>query len=147
MPRSAKILVAVDNWPEARRAVEEATELARRLGAGLTLLTVAATPMLPREVLAADQLAALEAHFRKACEGVLAELQRVAEAAGVPVETRWVEGIPADAIVAEAGNGYLLVVMGTRGAGLAGRDRALLGSVSDRVLRQSPVPVIHSLRA
>jgi nucleotide-binding universal stress UspA family protein len=34
------------------------------------------------------------------------------------------------------------VVMGGRGAGLAGRDRTLLGSVSDRVLRQAPVPVL-----
>jgi nucleotide-binding universal stress UspA family protein len=32
--------------------------------------------------------------------------------------------------------------MGNHGAGLTGRDRTLLGSVSDRVLRQLPIPVL-----
>jgi len=60
----------------------------------------------------------------------------------VPVETRCVEGVPADEIVAEAERGYQMLVMGGHGAGLAGRERVLLGSVSDRVLRQAPVPVL-----
>jgi nucleotide-binding universal stress UspA family protein len=136
------ILVPVDDSSEARRAVEQAAELAARLNVGVTLMTVVATSMLPRQALEPAQLAGIEAHFRAAGERVLAALRPVAEAAGAPVETKLVEGIPADEIVAEAGRGYLFVVMGGRGAGLTGRDRALLGSVSDRVLRQSPVPVL-----
>ena len=137
-----KILVPVDDSPEARKAVTQAVELAGRLGAGLTMMTVVATPMLPRQLMDPAQVAQLEAHFRQAGEQVLNQLRTVADAAGGPVETRLVEGIPADEILAEAGKGYLFIVMGSRGAGLTGRDRALLGSVSDRVLRQAPVPVL-----
>lgn len=139
---NSQILVPVDDSPEARRAVEQAAELARKLDAGITLMTVVATPALPRQLLEPAQLARVEAHLRESGERVLAQLQPVAEAAGVPMETKLVEGVPADEIVAEAGWGYLFVVMGGRGSGLAGRERALLGSVSDRVLRQAPVPVL-----
>jgi nucleotide-binding universal stress UspA family protein len=136
------ILVPVDDSSEARRAVEKATELAERLGVGLTMMTVVATPMLPRQFLDPALLAELEARFRQAGEQLLTGLRPVVEVAGVPVETKCVEGVPADVIVAEAGRGYPFVVMGARGSGLAGRERSLLGSVSDRVLRQSPVPVL-----
>lgn len=136
------ILVPVDGSPEARRAVQKATDLAERLGVALTLMTVVATPLLPRQLLDPVQLAELETRFRQAGERVLQDLRPVAQAARVPVETKCVEGIPADEIVTEAALGYLFVAMGARGTGLAGRDRSLLGSVSDRVLRQSPVPVL-----
>jgi nucleotide-binding universal stress UspA family protein len=136
------ILVPVDDSPEAHRAVEKGAELAERLGVGVTLMTVVATPMLPRQFLDPPQLAELEARFRQAGERLLQSLRPVAEAAGVPVETKCVEGFPADEIVAEAGRGYLFIVMGARGTGLAGHERSLIGSVSDRVLRQSPVPVL-----
>jgi nucleotide-binding universal stress UspA family protein len=139
---SGRILVPVDDSSEARRAVEQAVELAAGLGAELTLLTVLAVPMLPQQLLEPAQLDRLQQHFREAGEQVLVRLRAVAEAAGVPVETRCVEGVPADEIVAEARHGYLFIVMGGRGSGLAGRDRVLLGSVSDRVLRQAPVPVL-----
>jgi nucleotide-binding universal stress UspA family protein len=138
----SRILVPVDDSPEARRAMEQAVDLASRLGAGVTLMTVVATPLLPRQLLDPAQFARVEEHFRQAGERVLQELRPLAQAAGVPVETKLVEGAPADEIVAEAGRGYLFIVMGGRGAGLAGRDRALLGSVSDRVLRQAPIPVL-----
>jgi nucleotide-binding universal stress UspA family protein len=136
------ILVAVDDSPEARRALDQAIDLAARLGARVVLLSVAATALLPRDLLDPAPAQQLAERFRSAAERLLAQFRRTAEAAGVPVETRCVEGAPADEIIAEAGRGYLFVVIGRRGAGLAGRERALLGSVSDRVLRQSPVPVL-----
>jgi nucleotide-binding universal stress UspA family protein len=138
----SRILVPVDDSPEARRAVEQATDLAARLNAGVTLMTVVATPMLPRQLLDPAQLARVEAHFREAGERVLAQLRPAAETVGVPVESKLVEGVPTDEIVAEAGRGYLFIVMGGRGTGPAGRDRALLGSISDRVLRQASIPVL-----
>src|SRR5829696_5993681 len=109
------ILVPVDDSPEAWRAAKQAAELAARLGVGVTLMTVVATPMLPRQLLEPAQLARLEGHFRETGERVLAGLRPVVEAARVPVETKYVEGVPADEIIAEAGCGYLFVVMGGRG--------------------------------
>jgi nucleotide-binding universal stress UspA family protein len=138
----ANILVPVDDSPQARRAVEQAVELARKLGAGVTLMTVVVTPALSLAGLEAAQAETIRAGFRTAGERLLATLRSVAESAGVPAETRQAEGVPAEVILAEAGKGYLMIVMGSRGAGLEGQDRALLGSVSDRVLRQSPVPVL-----
>ena len=136
------ILVPVDDSAEAKRAAEKAVELAARLGVGVTLMTVVITPMLPRQLMEPAQASLLAEQFRRAGEAVLARLRPLAEAARVPVETKLAEGAPADQIVAEAGNGYLFVVMGARGVGLAGQPSPLLGSVSDRVLRQSPIPVL-----
>jgi nucleotide-binding universal stress UspA family protein len=137
-----RILVPVDDSPEARRAVEQAADLAGRLAAGITLMTVVVTPLLPRQLLEPAQLDLLERHYREAGERVLGQLRAVVEAARVPVETKCLEGVPADEILAEAARGYLFIVMGSHGAGLAGRQHALLGSVSDRVLRQAPIPVL-----
>jgi nucleotide-binding universal stress UspA family protein len=58
------------------------------------------------------------------------------------VETRVVMGAPAAAIAAEADTGYDLVVMGSRGMGLAPEDRHLLGSVAEGVLRRTRCPVL-----
>jgi nucleotide-binding universal stress UspA family protein len=136
------ILVAVDDSPDARKAVEQAVGLAHRLGAGIRLMTVVVTPMLSLGDLDASQAESLRARFRAVGERLLRSLAPLAEARGVPVDTRYVEGVPADEILAEAGKGCLLLVIGARGAGLAGRDRSLLGSVTDRILRQSPIPVL-----
>ncbi len=57
------------------------------------------------------------------------------------VEVRVIEGLPADVILklaAETGAG--LIVMGTHGR--AGYNRWMMGSVAERVLRESPVPLL-----
>jgi len=59
----------------------------------------------------------------------------------IPVETAVLEGSPARDIVDYATtNDVDLIVMGTHGR--AGLDRWLLGSVAERVVRTSPVPVL-----
>lgn len=64
--------------------------------------------------------------------------QRVGD---VPVETTAVEGSPARDIVAHAEESETdVIVMGTHGR--SGVDRLLLGSVAERVVRSSPVPVL-----
>ena len=64
------------------------------------------------------------------------------EEAGLTVETRMVEGIPHKAIVDYTESADIdLVVMGTHGR--TGRERvANLGSVTERVVGSSPVPVL-----
>jgi nucleotide-binding universal stress UspA family protein len=139
---NARILVPIDDSLAARRAVEEAADLAARLAASITLMTVVVPSTLPGQLIEPAQRAQLEAHFREQGLLALARLLPVAQKTGVTVERKYVEGVPVDEIVAEAGRGYLFVVMGARGAGLAGRERGLMGSVSDRVLRRSPIPVL-----
>ncbi|QRY22543.1 MULTISPECIES: universal stress protein [unclassified Halobacterium] len=66
-------------------------------------------------------------------------------AAGLPddvrTETAVIEGIPHEAIVAHAGDaGADVVVMGTHGR--TGMDHYLVGSVAEKVVRTSPIPVL-----
>jgi nucleotide-binding universal stress UspA family protein len=49
-------------------------------------------------------------------------------------------GVPATEIVRLARDGFDLVVLGTHGR--TGFQHALLGSVAERVVRRSPVPVL-----
>ena len=57
------------------------------------------------------------------------------------VETRVVEGVPADAILKLAAEVHAgAIVMGTHGR--TGYNRWMLGSVAERVLRDSPAPVV-----
>lgn len=57
------------------------------------------------------------------------------------METRVIEALPADAITEQAAAaGAELIVMGTHGR--SGLNRWVLGSVSERILRESPVPLL-----
>ncbi|MGD0775882.1 MAG: universal stress protein [Candidatus Solibacter sp.] len=60
---------------------------------------------------------------------------------GDKVETRVVEALPADGILGlAASTGADLIVMGTHGR--SGFSRWMLGSVTERILRESPVPLL-----
>jgi nucleotide-binding universal stress UspA family protein len=64
-----------------------------------------------------------------------------AEAAGLEVEGIIAEGHPAEEIMKYAEkNSFDLIVMGTLGK--SGLDRFLMGSVADKVIRNSRIPVI-----
>jgi nucleotide-binding universal stress UspA family protein len=135
------ILCPYDGSEFSRHALEHATALGRFYGAGLTLLHVHTGapvgpdeermkwdgPILPRE--------------RKRIVAWLADVGAPARAAGVGVEAKVVEGAPAAEILRVAREGAAgLVVMGTHGR--SGFDRLLLGSVTEKVLRYAPCPVL-----
>jgi universal stress protein A len=124
-----KILCALDFSEESRAALGVAADLARRFDAQLTLFHVDAAE---QSMLQASSTA----------DGQLAEWKREGEALrGSAVATLTRRGVPADAIVDEAAQGgFDLVVMGTHGR--TGRDRALIGSVAETVVRRSRVPVL-----
>ncbi|AXG07516.1 universal stress protein [Haloplanus rubicundus] len=71
----------------------------------------------------------------------VASVEEAAESAGVNVRTSVVEGDVHRRIIDYAGDeGIDLIVMGTHGR--RGLDRLILGSVTERVVRSSPVPVL-----
>ncbi|GAB3037613.1 universal stress protein [Natronobiforma cellulositropha] len=133
------ILVPTDGSVEGEQALEYAIDLARVHDATIRALYVvnaASYGGLPMETAWDGISDALRQEGQAAVE-------RVEELApeDVHVETVVLEGSPSRVIVEEAGaEDCDLIVMGTHGRG--GIDRLLLGSVAERVVRSSPVPVL-----
>lgn len=124
-----KILCPVDFSEESRAALRVAADLATRFDAELTLFH-------------ADSEAAARVASAPQATGTLDHWRTQAEALGVAhVATVTVNGDPRAAIVEQAKTGgFDLVVMGTHGR--TGRDRQLIGSVAETVVRSSRVPVL-----
>lgn len=134
-----RILVPTDGSAEGEHALEYAIELARTHDATIRavyVINAASYGGLAMETAWDGITDALRE------EGEVA-VERVKELApsDVDVETNVLEGSPSRVIVDEAApENCDLVVMGTHGRG--GIDRLLLGSVAERVVRRSPVPVL-----
>jgi nucleotide-binding universal stress UspA family protein len=142
------VLVAIDGSEHSRAALKEASDLASATHAKLTIMTCYranadtearawATGLQPEEA------KAIQGMQRTAAERAndFLEQARSEVLPGVPSETLAVLDDPADGILAQIPiGGHDLVIMGSRGRGrLASR---FLGSVSQEVLRHSPVPVL-----
>jgi nucleotide-binding universal stress UspA family protein len=79
--------------------------------------------------------------FRSQGESVLEELEARAEDAGIEITTVLDEGIPHEVILDYSDDEEMdLIVMGTHGR--TGLDRYLVGSVTEKVVRLSDVPVL-----
>lgn len=131
------ILVPTDFNEPANHALDLALSLAEKLDGEVTLLHVQFIPQANYD---------LEALWPS--EEAAASAQRAIDAAVVQAKKRYARcqgalrtGSPAEQIVATARQrGADLIVMGTHGR--QGMMHALLGSVAERVLRTSPVPVL-----
>lgn len=136
------ILVPVDFSAVSASAVDLAAALANGLGAKLWLLHVAAPEpdfvgysAGPDEVRDAIASALREEHRE------LESLARRAQATGVEVEPLMIQGPTVEAIVDKANDlGADVIVLGSHGRGAL--MRALLGSVSEGVLRSAGRPVL-----
>ncbi len=135
------ILAPVDFSPLSALGLRYAGALARCAGASITVLF--ANPFLPPPYFTPARAAELERQFREGVREAETHLRAFTEAAlgaeSARASLRIVEALPVDAIVAAAGEAGL-IVMGTHGRG--GVNRIMLGSVAERVLRESPVPVL-----
>ena len=134
-----RIAVAVDGSEEGWSALDAAAAIAERLHAELEVLSVVEFP-LPDWGAGFEAISAAEYEtaVRKGTEEVLDQaLARVPEA--LEAKRRMLEGDPADAI-AGAAEDYDLLVVGSRAYGPL--RRVLLGSVSARLMRSSPCPVL-----
>lgn len=130
-----RILVAIDGSPDAEAARRHAVTLARDQNALITLLTVAPPPATPIGVGASAPPDMLDFHSRTLREAT----DSIPDDVGVT--TRLERGNPAERILEIVREGdHDLVVMGSHGHSRV--HRALLGSVSERVLKSSTVPVL-----
>ncbi|OYR43469.1 MULTISPECIES: universal stress protein [unclassified Halorubrum] len=130
------VLLPTDGSDRAVEALDRAVALAARSGATLHVLSVVDVGTIGAEAYSGTDA------LVSASEETVADAVAVAEAAGV--ET--VERVEVGSSAARGIRSYIadhdvdLVVMGTRG--LTGVERYLLGSVAERTVRTSPVPVL-----
>lgn len=136
-----KICCAVDFSEPSRKAMREAAELARRLGAELVLVH----SFVPPPVVATDMLVStrdLGTLVAEELEQTLAAWRSdAATIAGGPVTTALLAGEPEKEIVRYARDHPVdLLVLATHGR--SGLKRLVLGSVADAVTRRAPCPVL-----
>jgi nucleotide-binding universal stress UspA family protein len=114
------ILVATDGSSTARLAVDRAVEVAKAVGAELTIFSVGPPA--------------------RAAEVVEAEAARHS-GSGVKISTETAEGDPAGAIVDRSERGDVdLLALGNKG--MTGASRFLLGSVPNKVSHHAPVALL-----
>jgi nucleotide-binding universal stress UspA family protein len=141
-----RILVPVDYTDHAIAVVRYAAELARMAKASLELLHVwECEPGVPADVTVrmADGSERKLASFveEQAESGMSDFLKRLALPSDVSVNNHVSRGSSAKAIVQEAKQiGADMIVMGT--SGRTGFEHVLLGSVAEKVLRNSTIPVL-----
>ena len=130
------ILLATDGSSEAELAATTAADLAKSTGSELHVVHVG--ELLPT-VLAQTELEPAQLE-RQARELLDEQVRRVQEAGGTVKEAHLRLGRADEEIVDLAqGMGAGMIVMGSRGRGRI--RRALMGSVSDSVVRHAPCPV------
>jgi universal stress protein A len=141
MARWSRILCPVDFSRESRAALEEAAELARAMGADLTVVHVDDRPAEPGAAEGLAQPGVLE-RVPLELERQLGESALVAEGiAGAPVGQALLRGDPAREIAAFAARrSFDAIVTGTRGRGA--RDRLVFGSVAEALVREAPCSVV-----
>jgi nucleotide-binding universal stress UspA family protein len=133
-----RILVPTDGSSGADRAVEHAVDLATTYGAELHVLYVVNVASLSAEVHSPQVVENFE---EEGGEITYEVAERAANAGVEDVREEVVHGVPHEAILEYADEeGMDLVVMGTHGH--TGLDRYLLGSVTEKVVRSSDVPVL-----
>ena len=137
-----KILIAVDGSEHANRAIEAVAQLARASAQLETiLLCVSPEPVFYGNYTAAT-IQKIEEDQKKQQTTILANAQEHAKALGLKVvDCVGAYGVIAHEIVRTAEQRNVSqIAMGTRGMGAVGN--MFLGSVAQRVIHQSPVPVL-----
>jgi nucleotide-binding universal stress UspA family protein len=142
-PRFSKLLVPLDGSELAEKALGPAARLARTFEAGLTLLRVVPAPIELTSIYGMAGVRMESEGYRRRVEEAKSYLDQVAEGlenveveAAVMEEQEPADGVMAGAKEAEAD----LIVLSTRGRG--GVARAVIGSVADKVIRSTVLPVL-----
>ena len=135
-----KILIATDGSEYTKNAVDYGIDIAKSTGAKLFAIYIvdtAAFASIPMDAAWESMYELLKQEGDLAIKYVAER----AEAEGLKVEGNLIEGHPADEIIRYSEqNSISLIVMGTLGK--SGLDRFLLGSVAEKVVRNSKIPVL-----
>lgn len=140
-----RILCPVDFSEFSRHALEHAVAIARHHHAAVTALNVFALAPVAETVPAGSPItiepARIPPEKRAELRHELRAFASAVDAAHVTVDLDVMDGDPANAILKEAARRQAdLIVLGTHGR--KGFARWVLGSVTERVLREAPCPVL-----
>lgn len=134
------LLLPTDGSDAMDGVIDHAVELAAHHDATLHVLYVANTASL-RDLPSDAGWENITQELYRQGENAIAAVTNRADEQDVPVESDIREGAPATEIVRYADDQTCdIVVMGTHGR--SGVDRLLLGSVAEKVVRSSSVPVL-----
>lgn len=133
----SKFLVAVDGSESAKKAFDKSLQLARKCNATIDLAHVIKCELGGDSSEVFDLIEGIKRKAEKMLEPYRTEASKL----GVPLNTKVVQGDPAQIIIhlAKESN-YDLIIMGSRGRGPL--QELLLGSVSLKVLHHASSPVL-----
>lgn len=136
-----KILIPTDGSEPSQKAVQHGLTLAKEMNASVSALYVGEVMHIPSPVPGPVPIMMEEQGevLREAGQKIVDDVVEKGKKIGVTVTPMVVIGHPADQIIKQAED-YDLVVMGTMGK--SGLSHLLMGSVAEKVVRHSPVPVL-----
>jgi nucleotide-binding universal stress UspA family protein len=134
-----RILIPTDGSAESDEAAEAGLDLAEELGAEVHAISVVDAELVASATYTSGAAKNEERMHEEAEENAEALAERARER-GLDAVAVVKTGIPAEKIVEYADGNADAIVMGTHGR--SGMRRVLLGSVTDKVVRTSSVPVV-----
>lgn len=140
------ILIATDGSKHSEKAAEKGLEMAGLSKGKVTALYVADTGRyaVPGDLsynIADEVIRGMKSSVLAEGESAIKSVEKMAKEAGVPFEGKVIEGHPADDILKFADSAKIdLIIMG--GIGKTGLEKFLLGSVAEKVVRNSRIPVM-----
>lgn len=136
-----KILLAADGSKYTKKALAFLTTHESLCGPGDELVVLHVQAPLPPRVKTLAGAAMVRDWHRDEAARVLEPITRFLQRHPIAFRASWIVGPPAEEILAAAEREKAsMIVMGTHGRGLVGR--ALMGSVAQRALTGSKVPVL-----
>jgi nucleotide-binding universal stress UspA family protein len=135
------ILIPLDGSKLAESVIDPATEVARATGARITLVHVVPTP----EMSGWPVLPALRERPVPKLDGAIAYLEGIADelrGEGLDVRTHAMHGAHAAVTIAGVAESLNADVIALATHGRGGLKRAFLGSVADKLLRSSTLPLL-----
>ncbi|WP_320353990.1 universal stress protein [Methanothrix soehngenii] len=140
-------MIATDSSKHSKKASEVGIEMAMLFGAKVTTLYVidvgkecASIGVLESNE-GDDLISRIRSSLQSQGEEATGRIEEMAKSAGLTVDRVIIEGRPAEDILKLAGERKTdLIVVG--GIGVTGLEKFLLGSVAEKVVRNSKVPVL-----
>lgn len=134
------IVIATDGSEDTQRAISYGIEISKLTGAIVYALHVVDTRSTISENWTIDKNLFYDM-MRSDGEKILSKIKKIGEDSGIEIKGVLLEGDPSNEIINFAENNKMsLIVMGTLGK--TGLDKFLLGSVAEKVVRRSKVPVM-----